>query len=380
MPDWAADVARDRDPQNDPQKTQKTQKAILFLGTLEPRKNIGGLLEAYRATPVASARRAAAGPGGRHPRLGPADAGGGRQDFAGGSHDTAAATSATLEKRRSLSRAAMLVLPSFEEGFGLPVLEAMACGVPVVVSNRGSLPEVAGDAATPVDPDDAEGLAREMARLLDATPLRTRPRVDSPGRRTSRGQAAPGRRETAYAAARRTRRSERRMKIAVDARELTGRPTGVGRYLCELLARWADVGGRRRHEWRLYAPSAPAVPGAFARAVRIVLAVAVVAARAGSSGAFRAHSRGDRPDVLFAPGYTAPLTAPCPTLVTIHDVSFAAHPEWFSRREGARRRTLTAWSARRREAGADRLRVLARRNRAAPRHPGGEGARRRPWG
>ena len=62
----------------------------------------------------------------------------------------------------------MLVLPSFEEGFGLPVLEAMACGVPVVVSNRGSLPEVAGDAASPVDPDDADALGRrEMERLLD---------------------------------------------------------------------------------------------------------------------------------------------------------------------------------------------------------------------
>ena len=61
----------------------------------------------------------------------------------------------------------MLVLPSFEEGFGLPVLEAMACGVPVVVSNRGSLPEVAGDAARPIDPDDVDALAAEMARLLD---------------------------------------------------------------------------------------------------------------------------------------------------------------------------------------------------------------------
>ena len=41
----------------------------------------------------------------------------------------------------------MLVLPSYDEGFGLPVLEAMACGVPVIVSSRGSLPEVAGAAA-----------------------------------------------------------------------------------------------------------------------------------------------------------------------------------------------------------------------------------------
>jgi alpha-1,3-rhamnosyl/mannosyltransferase len=61
----------------------------------------------------------------------------------------------------------MLVLPSFEEGFGLPVLEAMACGVPVVISDRGSLPEVAGTAATPVAPEDIDGLASQMDALLD---------------------------------------------------------------------------------------------------------------------------------------------------------------------------------------------------------------------
>ena len=72
------------------------------------------------------------------------------------------------EKRPALFRQArMLVLPSFEEGFGLPVLEAMASGVPVVVSNRGSLPEVAGDAASPVPPDNSDALSAEMERLLD---------------------------------------------------------------------------------------------------------------------------------------------------------------------------------------------------------------------
>jgi glycosyltransferase involved in cell wall biosynthesis len=55
----------------------------------------------------------------------------------------------------------------------------------------------------------------------------------------------------------------------------------------------------------------------------------------------------DRPDVLFAPAYTAPLIVPCPIAVTIHDVSFAAHPEWFSFRERTKRQLLTGWSARR---------------------------------
>jgi glycosyltransferase involved in cell wall biosynthesis len=57
--------------------------------------------------------------------------------------------------------------------------------------------------------------------------------------------------------------------------------------------------------------------------------------------------RDDAPDVFFAPGYTAPLRIRVPTVVTVHDVSFAAHPEWFSFWEGARRRWLTRRSAER---------------------------------
>ena len=63
--------------------------------------------------------------------------------------------------------ARLLVMPSFEEGFGLPVLEAMTLGVPVVASNRGSLPEVLGDAGPLVNPDEPDEIAGAMKRVLD---------------------------------------------------------------------------------------------------------------------------------------------------------------------------------------------------------------------
>jgi glycosyltransferase involved in cell wall biosynthesis len=62
--------------------------------------------------------------------------------------------------------ASAFIFPSLFEGFGLPVLEAMACGTPVVTSNRTSLPEVAGDAGLLVDPESIEALADAMARVL----------------------------------------------------------------------------------------------------------------------------------------------------------------------------------------------------------------------
>jgi glycosyltransferase involved in cell wall biosynthesis len=134
------------------------------------------------------------------------------------------------------------------------------------------------------------------------------------------------------------------MRIAIDARELAGRPTGVGRYLAELLIEWAASPAALEHEWRLYSHQAPNVALPFRHAVRLL---------PGSGGTVweqwtlpRALGA-DPADVLFAPGYTAPLRAPCPVALTVHDVSFAAHPEWFTLREGVRRRTLARQSARR---------------------------------
>lgn len=134
------------------------------------------------------------------------------------------------------------------------------------------------------------------------------------------------------------------MRIAVDARELCGQPTGVGRYLGELLTEWAADANANRHEWTLYAHAAPQVPSTWRGKVT------VVPGGGGSSWEQWAYPRAlaaQRPDVVFAPAYSAPLTAPAPVVLTVHDVSFFAHPEWFSIREGMRRRLLTGWSARR---------------------------------
>jgi glycosyltransferase involved in cell wall biosynthesis len=70
------------------------------------------------------------------------------------------------------SGASLFVFPSLYEGFGLDPLEAMACGAPVVCSNRTSLPEVVGDAAITVDPDDTHALVAAMRSVLTNSSLR----------------------------------------------------------------------------------------------------------------------------------------------------------------------------------------------------------------
>jgi glycosyltransferase involved in cell wall biosynthesis len=70
--------------------------------------------------------------------------------------------------------ALLFVFPSLYEGFGLPVLEAMGCGVPVLASNTSALPAVAGDAALLVDPGDVDGMAAAMASILDNASLKER--------------------------------------------------------------------------------------------------------------------------------------------------------------------------------------------------------------
>ena len=69
--------------------------------------------------------------------------------------------------------ATFFIMPSLFEGFGLSVLEAMACGAPVITSHAGALPEVVGDAALQVDPTSVEGMAEVMRMLLFNEDLRS---------------------------------------------------------------------------------------------------------------------------------------------------------------------------------------------------------------
>jgi glycosyltransferase involved in cell wall biosynthesis len=70
------------------------------------------------------------------------------------------------------ARAAIFAFPSLDEGFGMPVLEAMAAGTPVLTANRSAMPEVAGNAAVLVDPEDSEALAAALARMAGDPALR----------------------------------------------------------------------------------------------------------------------------------------------------------------------------------------------------------------
>jgi len=157
-PSWSDEVRKRR--------RSITPRHILFLGTLSLRKNVGTLLEAYArlrerrpdAPPLVLAGHRTAASARWEARCEQAPLKG---------HVEITGYVDTATRIDLYTHASMLVLPSYEEGFGLPVLEAMACAVPVIVSSRGSLPEVAGPAAAPIDPDDAEGFATEMQAVLD---------------------------------------------------------------------------------------------------------------------------------------------------------------------------------------------------------------------
>lgn len=146
---------------------------MLFVSTIEPRKNIPNLLKAY-----ASLRQ-------KHADL-PALVLAGQYGWNAGESlamiDTLNLGSSVIwfedvpfEVLPALyNRAVLLVLPSFHEGFGMPAIEAMACGTPIVVSNRGALPEVVGECGVFIDPESVDSIADGLWQALSDTALRER--------------------------------------------------------------------------------------------------------------------------------------------------------------------------------------------------------------
>lgn len=165
-------------PRWERRRVDPTDGVLLFLGTLEPRKNVGALLDAY-------ARLLATAPATLHvPRLVLAGGHGAGADALIARAQTAEFRGLVEvtgyiapETREALyNRALMVVMPSHTEGFGLPALEAMTVGVPVVAANRGALPEVLGNAGMLYDPTTPEALTHAMQNVLTQVDLRTRMR------------------------------------------------------------------------------------------------------------------------------------------------------------------------------------------------------------
>lgn len=152
-------------------KITRSQDFILSVGTVQPRKNIARLIEAYidlRQKGVTNARLVIVG----------------RDDWQNSHIHRVAKESGFAEDivftgyipDQVLSalyrKCSVFVYPSLYEGFGLPVIEAMACGAPVITSNTSSLPEVAGNAALKIDPHSTREIAQAIATVLTNNSLR----------------------------------------------------------------------------------------------------------------------------------------------------------------------------------------------------------------
>lgn len=148
------------------------RKQILFIGAINERKNLAGAIEAFLKLPdslgyslvvvgtlfgnlsVSEKTKAVVQKAKAHPRI----------IFKSGLSGEELVT--------EYNASACLLFPSFYEGFGLPPLEAMACGTPAVVSDRSSMPEACGDAAVYADPDDPDDIAAGITMLLENDDLR----------------------------------------------------------------------------------------------------------------------------------------------------------------------------------------------------------------
>jgi glycosyltransferase involved in cell wall biosynthesis len=149
---------------------------LLYVGAINPHKNLESLLRALaelRKTGVLGWHLALVGEYARDSTLGcHREIVALRREL--GLEENVSLTGFVSDEDLALlyNAASIFVLPSLDEGFGLPVVEAMACGLPVATSARGSLPELIGDAGLNFDPLDVSDIARAIARLLGDSDLR----------------------------------------------------------------------------------------------------------------------------------------------------------------------------------------------------------------
>ena len=136
-------------------RSTSREPIVLHVGAIQKRKNIARLIDAFRSLPQ-EWRLILAG-----------SAGYGSEEMLSAAGDRVQVTGyVTNEELAELyQRASIFAFPSLDEGFGMPVLEAMAHGIPVIASNSSALPEVCGEDAILVDPGQTDQIATELLRL-----------------------------------------------------------------------------------------------------------------------------------------------------------------------------------------------------------------------
>ncbi len=154
-------------PRAQQDKFELPERYILFLGSLEPRKNLPALLDAWNkiSKDCANTWLIIAGDAGRVFQNVSIPSFGERTRFLGYIPEA--------QLPGLYAGATLFVLPSLDEGFGLPALEAMSCGTPVITSNAGALPETVGDAALMIDPLSVDEIGDAMRSLLSSDRLRS---------------------------------------------------------------------------------------------------------------------------------------------------------------------------------------------------------------
>ena len=156
-----------RPPATDPPPDSERENLILNVGAIQTRKNIARLVKAFERT-AKNWRLVLAGSKGY----------GADEILDGIEHSSRRGDIDVLgyisdaELKRLYLRARVFAFPSLDEGFGMPVLDALANGIPVLTSNRSALPEIAGDAAILVDPQSTDEIASALGGLTDDADLR----------------------------------------------------------------------------------------------------------------------------------------------------------------------------------------------------------------